>query len=364
MSGATKHKPAPFAVAANPMNLPPANSDSHEFEFRGHELIRLLAPTLTGFAVMIVLLQSLNHLAWLPEAAPVASSDEVLMRRRLEMTQAESPAQVLVIGDSSSSIDVEAPLLGGLLPGAPEVLNQGMFMGIGMDIYGEAAGEFIRRHPGQVKLVLLLMTAEQLQNAYMSPVHQRLWREGLAGGAQTAGRSTWRDWIALGPARDRLAGHLVPFVLHGHASLFYAHPLHLRRYLQEHGGSTVETGIYNPASAAGATVYRVTDQVLREAALLRLQIPSDVRLVAGITPLPDSVIPASFRVRRDELLQELNRALRADQLLTNLPVRLPNGFFASPFHLNPRGAEHFTRALADELSKLPVWDSDRDSGRP
>jgi hypothetical protein len=45
----------------------------------------------------------------------------------------------------------------------------------------------------------------------------------------------------------------------------------------------------------------------------------------------------------------------ADVLLTNLPARLPNGYFGSPFHLNPDGARHFTEELARELTRLPVW---------
>ncbi len=337
------------------MNQPPESTRSHEFQFGVRTLARLLAPTLVGFVGLISLLQLLNLVGWLPPAAPVESSDEVLMRQRFEATRLPSSAEVIIIGDSSSAINVEAPLLGTWLPGSPEVLNQGMFMGIGMDIYGEAAGEFIRHHPGQVRVVVLLVTAEQLQNAYMSPMHQRLWRDATDGRANAEEATTARRLLALDVARDRFAGHLVPFTLHGHASLFYANPLHLRRHVRAHGGSTIETGSYNPVSVVTVPEFRVTDQVQAEARLLRAQIPADVRLVAGITPLPDSHLPASFRSRRDELLRELNGSLEADHLLTNLPVRLPNGFFASPLHLNPRGAEHFTRLLAAELAKLPIW---------
>lgn len=328
---------------------------SHEFQFTGAALVPVFGPTLAGFVGVVALLHLLNVLHWLPPYAPVESPDEVLMRRRFEMTRAPSAAEVVIIGDSSSAIDVEAPLLGELLPGKPEVLNQGMYMGIGMDIYGEAAGEFARHHPGQVKLVVLLITAEQLQNATMNPLHQRLWRDQLGAAGPDAGTSNWQRWLGLDAARDRVATHLAPFAFHGHASLYFAHPLHLRQHMRLHGGSTVDQGMYNPAAAAGPPNFRITDEVRREAKLLRAAIPTEVKLAVGITPLPDSDVPAAFRVRRDELLRELNDSLHADYLLTELPVRLPNGFAANSFHLNPRGAAHFTRLLAKELAKLPVW---------
>ena len=338
------------------MNEPPsAETRSHEFQFAGAALVPVFGPTLAGFVGVVALLHLLNLLNWLPPHAPVESPDEVLMRRRFEMTRAPSAAEVVIIGDSSSAIDVEAPLLGELLPGKPEVLNQGMYMGIGMDIYGEAAGEFIRHHPGQVKLVVLLITAEQLQNATMNPLHQRLWRGQMGALDSDAATGQWQRWLGLEAARDRLATRLAPFAFHGHASLYFGHPLHLRQHMRAHGGSTVDQGMYNPAAAAGPPNFRITDEVRREAELLRAAIPSEVKLAVGIAPLPDSDVPAAFRIRRDELLRELNESLRADFLLTGLPARLPNGFAANPFHLNPRGAAHFTRLLAAELAKLPVW---------
>ncbi|MBI1177547.1 hypothetical protein GC207_08925 [bacterium] len=340
------------------MNSRPSTpATSHELQFKAGELVRVFAPTLLGVAAIVLLLHFLSLAGWLPVAAPVESPDEVLMRRRYDMSRAPSDANVIIIGDSTSGIDVQAALLTRLLPDGNEVLNQGMFMGIGMDIYGDAAGEFIKHHPGQVKLVVLLVTPQELQNANMSPPHQRLWHNLLAGRSIGSEATPMQEWLALDIAKDRIAGHLVPMTLYGNASLFYGHAYHLRGYLPKHNGSMVEYGSYNPLNKSRDSHYVITDAVKLEAAELRARIPAGPKLAVGITPLPDSQIAASFKDRRDQLLREFSQSVHADYLLTNLPVRLPNGYFASVYHLNPSGAEHFTRVLAGELSRLPILSS-------
>lgn len=344
-------------------NLPSTPATSHDFQFKAGELTWAFSPTLFGVVAIVLSLHLLNVAGWLPVATPVESPDELLMHRRFDMSRAPSDANVIIIGDSTSGIDVQAALLTRLLSDGTEVLNQGMFMGIGMDIYGDAAGEFVKHHPGQVKLVLLLVTPEELQNANMSPPHQRLWHNLLAGRSIASEATPPQKWLALDVAKDRIAGHLVPITLYGNASLFYGHAYHLRGYLPAHNGSMVEYGSYNPSNRRRVSNYFITEAVKHEAEELRARIPPGPKLAVGITPLPDSQIAASFKDRRDELLRELNLSVRADYLLTNLPVRLPNGYFASVYHLNPTGAGHFTTLLAEELSKLPTWSSETNQVR-
>jgi len=336
---------------------PPATSRSHEFQFPASALAVSVAPTLVAFSALVIGLHLLNSLDWLPAPESVEGTDRVVMSRRAEMARSPSAAEVLIIGDSSSAIGVEAPLLGELLPGRPEVLNQGMFMGIGMDIYGQAAGEFVRHHPDQVRLVLLVVTAQQLQNTDMSSFHQRLWRDLLTRKEVPRETTRLREALAVNSTRERLINPLLPMTTHGHAGLFYGHTHHVRNWMAAHGGSMVEDGVYNPTGPVALPEFQITEAVHAESLALRSEVPSSVRLAVAITPLPESHLPRGYETRRDDLLRRLNTSLQADFLLTNLPARLPNGYFSSPFHLNLRGADHFTRLLAAELEKLPVWNT-------
>jgi hypothetical protein len=342
------------------MNQPPTDaSRSHEFQFPASALAVLVAPTLVAFSTLVIALHLLNGLDWLPAPQFVESPEHILIRERARMTRTEHPAEVVIIGDSSSAIGVVAPRLGELLPGRLEVLNQGLFMGVGMDLYGQAAGEFIRHQPGRVRLVLLVVTVQKLQNTDMSPLHEQLWRDLLTPPMTSREAAAAELVLALPAARERLLNRVLPVATYGQAGWFYGFTHHLRTQFAAHNGTMVEDGSYNPTGRVALPEFQITEAVHAESLALRSEVPASVKLAVAITPLPESHLPRGHETRRDDLLQRLNTSLLADFLLTNLPVRLPNGYFSSPFHLNPRGANHFTRLLAAELGKLPVWDTNK-----
>ncbi|HAV61199.1 MAG TPA: hypothetical protein DCY13_02400 [Verrucomicrobiales bacterium] len=333
-------------------NDPSSKACGHGFDFSVPQLAGVLIPIVLGFALLIGLLQALAAFKWLPTARPVQGFDEVLLSHRHTMLRADHPAEIIVIGDSSSAVNIEAPLLSRLLPAEPRVLNQGMFMGIDMAIYGQAAGNFIKHHPGQVKLVVLLTTAEQLPNTRMSPYHESYWHGLFEGDDTGKPRSPASAWLAMDVARLRLANHVVPFAVHGQSGWFYGHPLFLRDHLPRHDGSTVDRGWFNRSGREDLSHWRINPDRAREAAKLRDAIPRDVTLAFGIAPMPEGYVGPEFRDQRDALMREFNEWLQADILLTNLPARLPNGYCASTVHLNQRGQEAFTRLLAEELERL------------
>src|SRR5690606_15991184 len=117
---------------------------SHDFQFTGRELATLPLSTLLGLVAIVALTHVLNLAGWLPAPARVEEAERVIVRHRFEMLRRPSAAEVVIIGDSTSAINIQAPSLGRQLPGRPEVLNQGMFMGLELGIYGDAAGDFIR----------------------------------------------------------------------------------------------------------------------------------------------------------------------------------------------------------------------------
>jgi len=331
------------------MNAHPVHSRSHAFAFGKGDLFRALMPVLAGFLMWPVLLQALQGLGLLPGPREVQGFDEALMRHRFDTMTSGPPAEILIIGDSSSAIDVEAPLLSSLLPGQSRVLNQGLFMGVDMAIYGEAAGGYILHHPGRVKLVILLVTAEQLSNTRMSPYHKNLW-QSFHETPDNGERGRLETWLGLNRARETLVIRAVPFAVHGQHGRFYGYPVHLEHHLPAHDGSIYDRGWYNRPGRADTRDWRINPDRAREAAALRRAIPPGVRLAFGITPLPDGYVGPEFKAQRDAMMREFNESLGADLLLTNLPARFPNGYCSSTVHLNERGQIAFTRALAHELT--------------
>ena len=98
------------------------------------------------------------------------------------------------------------------------------------------------------------------------------------------------------------------------------------------------------------------DGALAQALRVRELIPTNVTLAYAVMPAPESYATADSAEQRRRVMVTLNSKLQADHLLIGLPTTMPDGYFSDLVHLNLRGQEHFTRLLAVELSRLPVWE--------
>jgi hypothetical protein len=86
----------------------------------------------------------------------------------------------------------------------------------------------------------------------------------------------------------------------------------------------------------------------------RRALGKEIRLVIGITPIPESFVPASYAGRRyGEMLDQWGSWIGADALLKSLPPTLPDACFAKTTHLNTVGMVEYTQRLAEALR--PAW---------
>lgn len=328
-------------------------TDSHQVSFGASDVLRLLGAQLLLLCLIVLLVFCLGGLNWLPGEQAVQTTDEVLFSQRVD-TARDSDAGIVLVGDSSCAVGVDAPALQDLLPEHAEVANQGLLMGLPMTVYAEAAAPIVCRRGDQPTMVVLLFTPESLTGSALSPYHGDLWRR-LNGGIGSADPRNFIAWAAMGIGRSRIVQPLFPWVLHGRATIYLPHILHAERHLSEHQGTLVDRGWFNRTAHSGPPETRIQSRQLEESTGIRPMLGERVNLVAGLTPLPESMANAGYQKRRDALLIQWNQTLQADLLLTNLPARFPNGFCASAVHLNRRGQEAFTRLLAIELANhLPV----------
>lgn len=326
--------------------------NSHLSEFSETDLGRALATTLFAFALLLGTMHLLNWLDWLPTARSIQTTDELVFEHRREVSTT-STADVIIIGDSSSAIDIEAPLLQSLLPGNPEVANQGLLMGLPLPLYAEPAEAIISNREGKPTIVVQLFTPTFLVRDISSPYHVSLWRR-LEDHRNPKGEFSYPAWTAIDIGRERIAAPWYPWTLNGRATVYLPHILHADKHLRKHQGSRYDIGMYNPPTSNTRTPdWTVRSNYLQEATEVRERLGDDTVLVLGLAPLPESMVSKNFKQTRDQMLLQLNRTLRADVLLTNLPATFPNGYCASEVHLNQRGADRFTRLLAAELTKLP-----------
>lgn len=294
-------------------------------------------------------LHVLNAIGWLPERRPIQTMDEIVFEHRRDVA-ATSTASVVIIGDSSSAIDVEAPLLEMLLPPGSEVVNQGLLMGLPIALYCEPALGIVASRAHDQTHVVLLFTPKFLVREISSPYHVSLWRQSQDKRNPTGG-TRLPDWTAIDIGRERLFIPGVPWATHGRAGVFLPYVRVSQKHLAEHQGSRYDVGWFNPSPGERSSSWEIRPRYLAEAGGIRSMLGASARLYLGLTPLPESAVDPGFENWRNRMLFRLNGAVHADVLLTNLPATLPNGFCASEVHLNQRGAEHYTRLLATELAK-------------
>lgn len=325
---------------------------SHGYELGGREILRILLAPVLGAAALSALLHAAEALHSLPDPRPIDNPDETLLRCKFEMTRTRHPARVVLVGDSSCAAAVDAPELARRLPGQPPVLNLGLIIGLGMDIYADALDEFVKANPGQVRLVVLLVTPQLLTHEDRSVAHQQFWRR-LSWNSEnpSALRVGPLDlWLGRSLMQTRVVPRLLHVPLKGRAAEFYGFTTEFQRYLLARDGSMVDPGSYHPARRGATVVPTLSPELEEQSRRFRQSVPRNARLAVGLTPLPESLAGREYPRHRDSLLQQWNRWLEADLVLTNLPAALPDGLFATPGHLNQRGQARWTGLLGAALS--------------
>lgn len=116
---------------------------SHHYQFRLQTLlVHTGGPVATAMGLLIVagILDGLNVL---PSRGPKGNADQVGLHHQFQLSRSEHPAEIVLTGDSSCMMGVDAVELGRNLGGAVSAVNLGLVIDLDMDVYAEAAKSFI-----------------------------------------------------------------------------------------------------------------------------------------------------------------------------------------------------------------------------
>jgi hypothetical protein len=321
---------------------------SHQYALSLKDVVQRVAPIVAWVAVFPLCLHALHALGWLPDIGRERDPDQTILAYQSRAARAPSNARVILIGDSSCLTSIDASRLGPLLPGSPEVINLALFSGVSLRIYAEAAADFIAAHPRQAQAVVLLVTAGKLQDETGTEYFDELWNEIHHGAGADQRLSGFRDWTGLRWMEERVLPAVFAEPLRGGMAQEFGVAEGILDQLRARHGSGVHLARYRPPPRPQPLDGPVTEAIRRESREARAMIP--VPLVAGIMSLPESYPTPDYASRRDGLLEEWNRDLQADVLLTGLPTTLPDAWFANESHINGESQERFTRLFAEVLA--------------
>lgn len=328
---------------------------SHTYDWTTRDLAGLILPPLLALALCSILIHAGNAFGLLPPPQPILDPDKTILFHQSKASRSQQDAAIVLLGDSSCMVGVDALQLSARLPGELPVLNLALIIGLDLDVYQEALSQFLIHNPEQVRVAVLLVTPQKLKKEDANPYFTTLWRslsDGLDGPSAEQAPDSISELMGMRLFRQRLLTYLLAVPLTGDRTGFYGFSSVMRDYLTVHHGSLVDHGRYNPVQRAQETNYFLSPAFERESRHFRARLPPKVQLVAGLMPVPETHVAREYRTKHTDLLRQWNQWLQADHLLTNLPATLPDGLFASGAHLNERGQRRFTDMLAIELGNV------------
>ena len=282
----------------------------------------------------------------LPRALEYAIVEEQLQRAK---TIAHT--DIVLVGDSSGLMGVDAPLLGQLL-GGKKVENLCTLGYVGPAGYASLLERYFQRGE-KAETVILLMHAVSLNRPEKD---WEGWQEMVVDERDFRGGAE-NSWKGVRAKLNQVAfGRLFTLPMPGAWGGFYGTTFEVREAMRTHSGSLYEPLWRLPPPPKTVSVYHAQ---LSKSAAERLRIFADKaanlpvgRIFFGFTPTYLSLKSARSLVEVTQTGLQVEDLLRTKiknfQRLDIEPFGADE-YFATETHLNRVGREHFTRELAELL---------------
>ena len=329
---------------------------SHFYQVTARDCVRLALPTLIVLTCLAVLLRAVGALGLLPARPLTVDPNFAVLAHQSRAARSPHPARIVLAGDSTCLADVDASQLSARLLGHPRVLNLGLIIWLDFRTYAEVVTNSVAANPGQVQAVVLLVTPQKLA-APQIPAQQEFWKQARLYESHSVGGflpADPVDLLGLKFVRENIIANVLatPIPGHGEGAARFGFSSEYDAYMTAHDGSRLDLGRVVSARRPNPPGWSFADDLEAQTTVFRASLPSDIKLVVGLTPVARSYSPTGDRVQRLEMLNQWNRWLKADALLTNLPAAWPDPFFSTWQHLNENGQRRFTSLLADQLAPL------------
>ncbi len=286
-----------------------------------------------------------------PHPRPMGNIDETIVSHQAHAALHHPRADILLVGDSSCLMNVDALHLQEALGGDKTVLNLGTLSHLGIaetcDMLEARALNVERPDP----VIVTLRHPEGLRgrspdSRLRDVLHAVLDRSA----APLFGGSPFGDLFAVDRLRVLFLDRWIPSPLPPAYGCSFGFTTDLWRYLDRSQGSLPAPDREGP-SFRSTIAYRLHPSV-EEESVRWARVSELSERVVGITPFPESYAPPGHDPRTRLMLLRWGAWCRADHLLDELPLTLPDSHFAGRLHLNRLGVQSYTRHLAESLTRF------------
>ncbi len=326
---------------------------SHVYDLSLRSIAVLFVPTLIVLLGSMGLLHTCARMGWLPAPSRAFDPGCAILAHQAYAARLSSSAKVVLLGDSSCMMDVDARSLSVALPGQPEVLNLGLISWLSFETYGELLADFREHNPGRPQTVVLLVAPLKLSLDRIED-QEGIWDEirNFASNTRLAQAPlNTENWVGGRILRENLLSHVLPTPLPnpGEARASFGFSSEVDWFMTARCGSMIDFGTFTAPKRRMKLNWGTNpglDTACRE---FRSKMPQGVRLIIGLTPSPESQVTAELLQRRQQMLKQWAASIEPDSVLSNLPATLPDVFFANLGHLNAAGQKQYTKLLARAL---------------
>jgi hypothetical protein len=286
---------------------------------------------------------------------PKNNIDSLILAYKLQAAELRGQENVVFTGDSSCLMDVAVTQLQKESGGSIKAINLGTLSYLPLAFFAEVVNKHLTKGVAQ-PVIVLLITPEMVTRA---PDPQALAAEldllDLLQHKKYCSRKepNWAVTCALGLQilRDHLLNHIYPSLLPGSYGSRYVFNWNLWRLMELERGGLIDP---NQLSVRSRRVERwtINENSRRQAEEFRKLLPN-ARLAFGLTPVPRELSGPNFRQDHEEMLQNVGKWLKADDLL-QLPQTYSSGSFATATHLNEHGRRKFSGELLKALEAAGI----------
>jgi hypothetical protein len=320
---------------------------SHAYNYQPAELARLLAGPLLVASFILGAMHVSARLGLLPPPRPTLDTDRTILIHQAEAARARHDALVLLVGDSSCLMDVNARQLSNEL--GARTLNLGTLSFLDLAQYAALVRQYVAANPDRLRAVVLMMNPEALRRVgaenYYAGVLNSFW-----AGEDFCRTATLEDrlacWLGLELFRGRILSRTLPIPLGGAFGRRYGFSRDLERFMNRENGSVIDPVF---EELHGPTEDRLSPTLKLASQQFRAAVPRTAKLLVGITPIPSRSAGTNYAEANRDMLQQWAGWLQADGVLDKLPMTQPDERFARPAHLNERAVPVYTTEVANSL---------------
>ncbi len=322
---------------------------SHRYQIQRSDLFRALGLPLCGVLLIGLIVHLSSWLPFAPTPRPALDVDRTVIIQQIDSSETTTDAEILLIGDSSCLMNVDAALLEGLAK--TRAINLGTLSFLDLDTFGSLLSHYLDHQTSPPKWIILLTHPDFVRKNSASQAHTNCFNRYLEKQDHLYNHTPpWspEKYLGIHIVEGRLLARL-PLPLNNAFGRYYGFTSDLSSFMVQHQGSAVDPRSLDLEQLKGSSDYRVARSHKRLAASFLERIPSGTAFFVGLTPVPKSFPQNDFVAEYQALLNEWARLFPGCIALSQLPPVLDNEYFATKTHLTQAAATHYTRVLLENI---------------